>query len=66
MADDLKQTAKPDDAKINVDQEHEVKYWSNRFGVSREELTRAINQVGPMARRVRDYLKTWTKPGDRH
>jgi hypothetical protein len=32
MADDLKQTGKPDDAKINVEQEHEVKHWSEKFG----------------------------------
>jgi hypothetical protein len=62
MADDLKQTAKPDDAKINVDQEHEVKHWSEKFGVSREELRRAVQQVGPMVKRVKEHLRLWTKP----
>jgi hypothetical protein len=27
MADDLKQTGKPDDARINVEQDQEVQYW---------------------------------------
>ena len=26
MSDDLKQTGKPDDARINVDQDHELSY----------------------------------------
>jgi Protein of unknown function (DUF3606) len=34
MADDLKQTGKPDDARINVDQDHELGYWSEKLGVS--------------------------------
>jgi hypothetical protein len=36
VADDLKQTGKPDDARINVDQAHELGYWSEKLGVSRE------------------------------
>lgn len=35
MADDLKQTGKPDDARINVEQDHELGYWSEKLGVSR-------------------------------
>jgi hypothetical protein len=62
---DPKQTGKPDDARINVDQEHEVKHWSERFGVSRDELRRAVQKVGPMVERVKQHLKRWTKPGDR-
>lgn len=29
MADDLKQTGKADDQRINVEQDHELNYWSN-------------------------------------
>jgi hypothetical protein len=28
MADDLKQTGKADDTRINLDQDHEVNYWA--------------------------------------
>jgi hypothetical protein len=42
MADDLKQGAKPDDARINVDREHELRYWSEQFGVSRDALRKAV------------------------
>jgi hypothetical protein len=41
MADDLKQTGPQDDVRINVEQEHELGYWSEKFGVSREELRNA-------------------------
>ena len=65
MADNPKETGKPDDARINPDQDHEVKYWSDKFGVSWEALTRAIKQVGPMVKRVQQHLKIWAKPANR-
>jgi hypothetical protein len=52
VADDQKQTGKPDDARINVDQAHELGYWSEKFGVSREELRRAVQAAGLMVRDV--------------
>jgi hypothetical protein len=57
MADDPKQTGKADDTRINVDQEHEVKYWSERFGVSRHQLRSAVAKVGSMVKNVRDHLQ---------
>ncbi|HEX2200382.1 MAG TPA: DUF3606 domain-containing protein [Burkholderiales bacterium] len=57
MADDLKQTGKADDARINLDQDHEVAYWSNEFGVSRDELRSAVAKAGPMVKNVRDHLR---------
>lgn len=65
MADDLKQPGKPDDSRIDVNQDHEVKRWSEKFGVSREDLRRAVQQVGPMVKKVREHLNIWTKPKDR-
>jgi hypothetical protein len=56
MADDLKQTGKPDDQRINVEQDHELSYWSKELGVSREELRRAVEQAGPLVRDVRQHL----------
>ena len=52
MADDLKQTGKPDDSRINVDQQHELSYWSEKFGVSRDELRKAVQAAGPMVKDV--------------
>jgi hypothetical protein len=65
MADNLKQTGKPDDARINVEQDHEVRYWSAKFGVSRDDLRRAIDEVGPVVKNVQQHLNISTKPGER-
>lgn len=56
MADDVKQTGKPDDQRINIDQEHELNYWSRELGVSREELRAAVQNAGPMVKNVRQHL----------
>jgi hypothetical protein len=57
MADDLKQTGKSDDSRINIEQDHELKYWSDKFGVSREELQSAVAKAGPMLKDVRAHLQ---------
>lgn len=56
MADDLEQTGKPADARINVDQEHELSYWSEKLGVSRDELRKAVEDAGSMVKDVRRHL----------
>lgn len=38
-------------------QEHEVHYWTERFGVSREELQRAVDAVGNSVSAVEQSLK---------
>jgi hypothetical protein len=57
MADDLKQTGKVDDARINIEQDHELRYWSEKFGVSREELQSAVAKAGPFLKNVREHLQ---------
>jgi hypothetical protein len=42
----------PDRSKITVTSEDEVKYWTKHFGVTREELERAIERVGNSAASV--------------
>lgn len=56
MADDPKQTGRPDDVRINVEQEHEIQYWADEFGVSREEVRAAVRAAGPMVKDVRARL----------
>jgi hypothetical protein len=56
MADDLKQTGKPDDARINVEQDHEVRYWAEKFGVTADEIRSAVKTAGPMVKDVRQRL----------
>lgn len=57
MADDLKKTGRQDDARINVEQEHELGYWSEKLGVSREELRKAVQAAGPMVKDVQRHLR---------
>ena len=56
MADDLKQTGRQDGARINPDQDHELSYWSEKLGVSRDELRKAVQAAGPMVSDVQKHL----------
>ena len=57
MADDLKKTGKQDDERINVDQDHELSYWSEKLGVSRDQLRKAVHAAGPMVKDVQRHLR---------
>ena len=48
MSDDLSKKG-ADRKRINTSEDHEVRYWSEKFGVSADELKRAVQKVGPMA-----------------
>ena len=41
-----------DGRRINVSQEHECRYWAEKFGVSPGELKAAVSKVGPMVEDV--------------
>jgi len=70
MADDKGNPGRPDRERINMEEDYEVQYWSEKFGVSQEELAAAVEKVGPMASDVKRELKThspyWTKENDTH
>lgn len=55
--DDLYSAGSVDRSRINTEQDHEVRYWSDRLGVSPEELRRAVKKVGPMMEAVRRELR---------
>jgi hypothetical protein len=56
MSDDLGKRGQQDRIRINVHEEHELKYWTQELNVSREELERAVQAVGVMAADVRKHL----------
>jgi hypothetical protein len=56
MADDLQKRGSPDRDRINVNEDFELRDWSKKFGVSPEELKRAVQQVGDRADAVRQHL----------
>jgi Protein of unknown function (DUF3606) len=46
----------PDRSKINLHEPYEIKYWSRALGVSKDELTKAVDKVGNSAAMVRKEL----------
>jgi hypothetical protein len=62
MADDPNARGPQDRSRINVNQTHEVRYWSQKLGVSEEELRKAVEAVGPMADAVERRLRGSRQP----
>jgi len=56
MADDPSKRGSPDRQRININEDNELQYWSERFGVSRDELRSAVQHVGPMVHNVARHL----------
>ena len=56
MPDDKTKTGGQDRKRINVHEEYELRDWSTKFGISTEELKRAVKQVGDSAEAVRKHL----------
>jgi hypothetical protein len=52
----INKTVTPDRSKIIIEHEDHVKYWTRHFGVTKDELTRAIERVGNSAAAVRKQL----------
>ena len=56
MSDDMKNRGPQDRARISLSEEHEVRYWTQALGVSKEQLAAAVQAVGSSAERVRAHL----------
>jgi hypothetical protein len=56
MADNLSNRGSPDRDRINVNEDYELRDWSKKFGVTPEELKRAVQAVGDRAEAVRQHL----------
>ena len=59
MSDDPTNRGTPDRTRININESHEVTYWTKALGISIEELRRAVEAVGPMADAVRKHLSKY-------
>jgi hypothetical protein len=57
VPDDKTKTAPQNGSRVNVDEEHEVEYWSKKFGVTPSRLRAAVDKVGTSARKVETELK---------
>jgi hypothetical protein len=56
MADDKSKRDFRDRTRINPDEQYEIQYWSERFGVTEKKLNEAIKVAGPMVANVRKQL----------
>ena len=55
--DNKQNTGSPDRDRINVNEDYELQDWSEKFGVSRDELKEAVKTAGTNAKDVEAYLK---------
>jgi hypothetical protein len=57
MSDDLSKKGMQDRIRINTHEEYEVRYWSEKFGVSQNQLRAAAEKVGTSVSAVEKELK---------
>ena len=58
MSDDKSKSQGQDRQRINVNQDYELRDWSRKFGVTPDELKRAVAKVGDRATDVERELKS--------
>jgi hypothetical protein len=55
MGDNTSNCGDPDRSQINLNEDYEVRHWTARLGMTKEELARAVDQVGSNMGKVREY-----------
>ena len=61
MSDDKNIRGPQDRSRINLQEDYEVRYWTEKFRITKEVLTEAVQEVGSVASRVEDWLRTQGK-----
>jgi hypothetical protein len=56
MVDDKTKRRPQDSSRVSLSEDWEVDYWTERFGVSRDRLRQAVQEVGNDAEAVGRYL----------
>ena len=62
MPDDLAKRGKPGRDRINVHEDHELRNWAQKLGVSARQVKEAVQAVGDRAEKVRDHLREGKGP----
>ena len=57
MADDKSNSGGADRARINVNEDYELRDWSQRLGITPDKLKELVAKVGPIAADVRKELE---------
>jgi hypothetical protein len=58
MPDNLGNTGAADDSRVNVNQAHEVRYWTSKWGITEAVLKQAVAAVGVMVKDVEKWLRS--------
>ena len=56
MADDLSNRGPQDRSRVNVNETHELRYWTKELGATEAQLRAAVAAAGTSAQAVRNYL----------
>jgi hypothetical protein len=56
MSDDLTNRGSQDRSRINVNESHELRYWTKELGVTEAQLRAAVQAVGVSVTEVRAHL----------
>jgi hypothetical protein len=62
MSDDKTKSGGQDRKRISVTQEHELRDWSKKFGVTPDELKKAVADVGDSAEKVEQHFRDRKRP----
>ncbi len=57
MSDDKSQRGAADRRMIDIDDENELRYWSEVLGITADRLRATVAKVGPIAAKVREELR---------
>ncbi|HYC66036.1 MAG TPA: DUF3606 domain-containing protein [Reyranellaceae bacterium] len=57
MADDLSKRGPEDRIRINVNEDHERRYWCSKFACTEEDLRAAVAEVGVKAADVERLVR---------
>jgi stage III sporulation protein SpoIIIAA len=57
MTDDRTKKGIQDRTRINTNEDYELRYWSEKFGVTQDQLKAAVNKVGNSVSAVEKELK---------
>lgn len=57
--DDKNNTGYQDRSRINMNEDYEVQYWTEKLGITKEELAQAVELVGTSAAAVEEYVNSY-------
>ena len=61
MADDKTHIGEPDRSRVSGDQDYEVSYLSEKFGLSADEVRQLIKRVGNDSQKLEEVARTLTR-----